>query len=61
MGKTTEKITDAMKIQLITLYNEGKMDSEIAKIVGIKRATICYFRKKQGLITKFTYSKISKI
>jgi hypothetical protein len=37
------------------------MDSEIAKIVGIKRATICYFRKKQGLITKFTYSKISKI
>lgn len=53
--------TEEIKKQIISLYEEGKMDSEIAKIVGIKRATICYFRKKQGLITKFTYSKISKI
>lgn len=53
--------TEEIKKQIISLYEEGKMDSEIAKIVGIKRATICYFRKKHGLITKFTYSKISKI
>ena len=60
MGKTTEKITDAMKIQLITLYNEGKMDSEIAKILGVTSGAIMYWRKKLKLKSKFTYQKIAK-
>ena len=60
MGKTTEKITDAMKTQLITLYNEGKMDSEIAKTLGVTRSAIMYWRKKLKLKSKFTYQKIAK-
>lgn len=61
MGKTTEKITDSMKEQLILLYNEGKMDSEIAKILKVSDSAIYYWRKKLNLKSKFTYSKISKI
>lgn len=61
MGKTTEKITDSMKEQLILLYNEGKMDSEISKILKVSDSAIYYWRKKLNLKSKFTYSKISKI
>lgn len=61
MGKTTEKITDLMKEQLIALYNQGKMDSEIAKEINVTRSAIYYWRKKLNLKSKFTYSKISKI
>lgn len=46
---------------IIKLYEEGKMDSEISKITGICRGTICYFRKRKGLPTKFNYEKIGKI
>ena len=55
------KITETQKDLLISLYNEGKMDTEIASILGITRAGIQYWRKKLGLETKFQYSKISKI
>lgn len=61
MGKTTEKITDSMKTQILLLYNEGKMDTEIAKILGVSSSAIFYWRKRLGLKSKFTYSKISKI
>ena len=56
MGKTTEKITNAMKEQLVTLYKEGKMDSEIAKILGVTRSAILYWRKKLNLKSKFTFA-----
>lgn len=61
MGKTTEKITEEMKSKMISLYNEGKMDSEIAKVLGVSTSAILYWRKKLNLKSKFTYSKISKI
>ena len=61
MGKTTEKITNAMKEQLVTLYKEGKMDSEIAKILGVTRSAILYWRKKLNLKSKFTYQKLAKV
>lgn len=55
------KFTEEIKCQLIQYYEEGKMDSEISKILGIQRATIQYWRKKLGLKTKFKYKNISKI
>lgn len=61
MGKTTEKITETMKEQLIALYNQGKMDSEIAKELKVTNSAIHYWRKKLNLKSKFDYSKISKI
>lgn len=61
MGKTTEKITETMKQELIALYNDGKMDTEIAKLLNVSSNAIYYWRKKLKLISKFEYSKISKI
>lgn len=61
MGKTTEKINDEMKETLLSLYNQGKMDSEIAKELKVTVSAIHYWRKKLNLKSKFTYSKISKI
>lgn len=61
MGKTTEKISDEMKSQLLSLYNEGKMDTEIARELGVTRSAIYYWRKKLCLKSKFDYSKVSKI
>ena len=61
MGKTTEKITDSMKNKLMELYKEGKMDTEIASILGVTSNAIFYWRKKLNLKSTFTYSKISKI
>lgn len=46
---------------ILDLYNQGKVDSEISEITGIKRATIQRYRKTHSLPTKFTYDKISKI
>lgn len=60
--KTIFKITEEQKAQMLSLYEEGKMDSEIAKILGnVTPSAICYWRKKLGLKSKFTYEKISKI
>lgn len=61
MGKSFEKITDDMKSKLISLYNEGKMDTEIAKILNVTDGAIYYWRKKLKLKSKFTYSKVAKI
>ena len=61
MGKTTEKITPSMKETLLSLYNEGKMDTEIANVLNVSRSAICYWRKQLGLKTRFTYSKIAKL
>ena len=61
MGKTTEKITPSMKETLISLYNEGKMDTEIANVLNVSRNAIFYWRKQLGLKTRFTYSKIAKL
>lgn len=47
--------------KLIELYNQGKMDTEIGKILGIKSATIQAYRSTHNMPTKFTYDKISKI
>lgn len=61
MGKTTGKITDSMKEKMVSLYEEGKMDTEIAKILSVSDSAIFYWRKKLNLESKFTYSKIAKI
>ena len=62
MSKTTFKVTESMKQQIIALYNQGLMDSEIAKkIGGITDGTVFYWRKKLGLKSKFDYSQTSKI
>ena len=61
MNKTTEKIINSMKEQLIVLYNQGKSDVEIAKKLNVSISAIFYWRKKLNLKSKFTYSKISKI
>lgn len=55
------KLTSLDKENIKRLYNQGKMDSEISKELGIKRQAIQYFRTKNNMPTKFTYSKISKI
>ena len=54
-------LTENQKEQLISLYNEGKMDPEIAKALNVTRGTILYWRKKFNLKTTFQYSKIAKI
>lgn len=56
-----KKITEEQKEILIAKYEEGKMDTEIAKELGITRSAVGYWRKKLNLRTKFDYSKISKI
>ena len=62
MGKTIFKITEEMKQQIIDLYNQGLMDSEIAKTVGnITDGAVYYWRHKLGLKSKFDYSQVSKI
>jgi hypothetical protein len=62
MGKTIFKVTEDMKQQIVALYNQGLMDSEIAKqIGGITDGTVFYWRKKLGLKTKFDYSQVAKI
>lgn len=55
------KLADLDKENIKKLYEQGKMDSEISKELGIKRQAIQYFRAKNNMPTKFTYSKISKI
>lgn len=55
------RLTDFEKQRIRELYELGKMDSEISKELGIKRATIQYHRSHNNMPTKFTYSKISKI
>lgn len=54
-------ITPELEKQIMELYNEGKMDTEIEKETGISSKTICFYRKQHNLPTKFNYSKISKI
>ena len=62
MGKTVFKVTEDMKQQIVALYNQGLMDSEIAKkIGGITDGAVFYWRKKLGLKSKFDYSKVAKI
>lgn len=55
------KLLEEEKARLIQLANEGKMDSEIAKILNVSRSAIYYWRKKLNIKSKFTYDKISKI
>lgn len=47
--------------KLIELYLEGKNDSEIGKIMNIKRATIGYNRNKLGLPSNFSYNSFRTI
>lgn len=54
-------ITEDIGSQIIKLYEEGLMDSEISQKLGIKRQTVQFYRKTNNLPTKFTYDKISKI
>ena len=54
-------ITPELEKQILNLYSEGKMDSEIEKEIGVSSKTVCYYRKSHNLPTKFNYSKISKI
>ena len=55
------RLTNLDKENIKKLYEQGKMDSEISKELGIKTQTVQYFRTKNNMPTKFTYSKISKI
>ena len=55
------RLTNLDKENIKRLYEQGKMDSEISKELGIKTQTVQYFRTKNNMPTKFTYSKISKI
>lgn len=55
------KLTNLDKENIRKLYEQGKMDSEISKELGIKRQAVQRFRAKNNMPTKFTYSKISKI
>lgn len=54
-------LTEEDKVNIQKLYEEGKMDSEISKELGIKRGTVLWYRKTHNMPTKFTYGKLSKI
>lgn len=54
-------MTDELKTKMIQLYNEGLMDTEIAKCLNISDSVVYYWRKKLNLKTKFTYKQINKI
>ena len=43
MHKVT--MTDELKIKMIQLYNEGLMDTEIAKRLNISDSVVYYWRK----------------
>lgn len=49
------------KERLIELWEEGKNDYEIEKIMGIKRGTIWWNRKQLGLTSKFSYNSFRKL
>lgn len=56
------KLTELQKEEMLKLYHEGKMDTEIAKILNVSDSAIYYWRKKKlNLKSKFNYTKISKI
>lgn len=55
------RLTQEIKSKLVALYNEDKMDSEIAKELNVSRGTVQYWRNRLELKTKFQYSKIAKI
>lgn len=62
MGKTIFKLTEEEKQQLVSLYNQGLTDKQIAENLGnITDGTVYYWRKRLNLQTKFDYSQISKI
>lgn len=54
-------ITPEVEKNILKLYEEGKTDAEISRLLNINDATIQYYRKTHNLKTKFTYDKISKI
>ena len=54
-------ITKEIELELLNLYNQGLMDSEIGKKLNISQSTVYYYRSTHNLPTKFTYDKISKI
>lgn len=54
-------ITSEVEKDILKLYDEGKTDVEISRLLNINDATIQYYRKTHNLKTKFTYDKISKI
>lgn len=56
MKMSPEDIDRAMN-----LAKKGMMDTEIAKIFGVSNSTIAFHRKNKGIVSKFTYDKISKI
>lgn len=39
-GGRPARITEAMKNQIVTLYNDGKTGREIAEIVGVSTASV---------------------
>jgi DNA-binding CsgD family transcriptional regulator len=49
------------KEKLIELYQEGKNDYEISKIMGINRNTIWWNRKQLNLPSNFSYSSFRKM
>ena len=59
--KTTTKLTTQNLDTFLTMYYEGKMDTEIALQCQVSRSTIANWRKKYNLKSQFDYSKISKI
>lgn len=61
MGKTIFKLSEEDKQKICKLADEGKTDTEIAKLFNVTDGTIFYWRKKLNIKSKFTYDKISKI
>jgi len=59
--KTTTKLTEEKLNTFLEMYEQGKLDTEIAKVLEVSRATIANWRKKYDLPCKFEYNKISKI
>jgi len=47
--------------KLKELHLQGKNDSEISKIMGIKRQTVYYHRAKLGLLSNFSYKSFRKM
>lgn len=55
------KLIDENIEKLKILYEQGKLDTEIAKELGVSKSLIGLYRDKLGLKSIFTYDKISKI
>lgn len=56
-----KKLTEEKEKELVSMYNAGMTDVDIANTLSISSALVGTYRHKKGLKTKFNYDDLAKI